>query len=126
MRSWVGTLHGVLGDMQMRRARQQMAEGVSVLKEGWADLKDETQDGEGAWEGHWFSLSSAGELRIYPDAESTELSMCIALKVVERVERSKGVDFYDFCIDLCGEERTTRMRPIDRGDMQAWLGLFTY
>ena len=49
--------------------------------------------------------------------------MIIDLKEVERVERSKGVDFYDFCIDMCGAEKTTRMRPIDRGDMQAWLGV---
>ena len=125
MLTWMGTLSTMLGDIKERKKRQQMQEGVTVLKEGWADLKDETQDGEGAWEGHWFSLNSAGELKIYPDAESTEeqLSMVIDLKEIERVERSKGVDFYDFCIDLCGAEKTTRMRPIDRGDMQAWLGV---
>ena len=125
MNSWMGTLSTMLGDIKMRKKRQQMQEGVTVLKEGWADLKDETQDGEGAWEGHWFSLNSAGELKVYPDAESTEeqLSVIIDLKEIERVERSKGVDFYDFCIDMCGAEKTTRMRPIDRGDMQAWLGV---
>lgn len=32
-------------------------------------------------------------------------------------------DFYDFCIDLIDSDKTTRMRPIDRGDMQAWLGV---
>ena len=106
-----------------------MSDGVTCLKEGWADLKDETQDGEGAWEGHWFSLNSGGELKIFPDAESTEeqVTMVIDLKEIERVERSKGVDFYDFCIDLCYRkecsDKTTRMRPIDRGDMQAWLGV---
>ena len=47
----------------------------------------------------------------------------VDLKAVERVERSKGMDYYDFCIDLIGAEKTTRMRPIDRGDMQAWLGV---
>lgn len=70
-----------------------MQEGVTVLKEGWAELKDETQDGEGAWENHWFTLKSSGELRIYPHAESTDeqLVRMIHLKNVERVERSKGM-----------------------------------
>jgi len=115
----------MLSDIQERKKRQQMQEGVTILKEGWADLKDENTDGEGAWEGHWFALNSSGELRVYPDAESTEeqLVALVDLKHVERVERSKGMDFYDFCIDLIGAEKTTRMRPIDRGDMQAWLGV---
>ena len=79
------------------------------------------QEGEGAWEGHWFTLNSGGELKVFPDAESTEEQMAVQinLKEVERVERSKGVDFYEFCIDLVGNDTTTRMRPIDRGDMQA-------
>ena len=47
------------------------------------------------------------------------MAVQINLKEVERVERSKGVDFYEFCIDLVGNDTTTRMRPIDRGDMQA-------
>ena len=70
--SWLTTLKTMLGDIQERKKRQQIAEGVTVLKEGWADLKDESGDGDGSWEGHWFSLSSAGELRVFPDAESTE------------------------------------------------------
>ena len=129
MLSWMNTLNTMLGDIRERKKRQQMSDGVTCLKEGWADLKDETQDGEGAWEGHWFSLNSGGELKIFPDAESTEeqVTMVIDLKEIERVERSKGVDFYDFCIDLCYRkecsDKTTRMRPIDRGDMQAWLGV---
>ena len=129
MLSWMNTLNTMLGDIRERKKRQQMSDGVTCLKEGWADLKDETQDGEGAWEGHWFSLNSGGELKIFPDAESTEeqVTMVIDLKEIERVERSKGVDYYDFCIDLryrkeCSD-KTTRMRPIDRGDMQAWLGV---
>ena len=123
--SWMGTLRTMLDDIQERKKRQQMAEGVTVLKEGWADLKDDAADGEGSWEGHWFVLNSAGELRVFPDAESTEEQMVVNvdLKAVERVERSKGMDYYDFCIDLIGAETTTRMRPIDRGDMQAWLGV---
>ena len=125
MLSWMNTLNTMLGDIKERKKRQQMQEGVTVLKEGWADLKDEREDGEGSWEGHWFALNSAGELRIFPDAESTEdqLVLSVDLKAVERVERSKGMDYYDFCIDLIGTEKTTKMRPIDRGDMQAWLGV---
>ncbi len=49
--------------------------------------------------------------------------LSVDLKMIERVERSKGMDYYDFCIDMIGAEKTTRMRPIDRGDMQAWLGV---
>ena len=41
----MGTLRTMLDDIQERKKRQQMAEGVTVLKEGWADLKDERQDG---------------------------------------------------------------------------------
>ena len=58
--------------LQERKKRQQISQGVTILKEGWADLKDETQDGDGAWEGHWFVLNSAGEFRVFPDAESTD------------------------------------------------------
>ena len=125
MTSWMGTLRTMLGDIQERKKRQQIAEGVTVLKEGWADLKDESFDGEGSWEGHWFALNSAGELRVFPDAESTEEQMVLSvdLKLVERCERSKGMDYYDFCIDLVSADKTTKMRPIDRGDMQAWLGV---
>ena len=125
MNSWMGTLSTMLGDIKMRKKRQQMQEGVTVLKEGWADLKDEGFEGEGSWEGHWFSLSSDGVLRVFPDAESTNEQMTceVDLKNVERVERAKGMDYYDFCIDLIGADTTTRMRPIDRGDMQAWLGV---
>ena len=60
--SWMGTLRTMLDDINERKKRQQMSEGVTVLKEGWADLKDESTDGEGSWEGHWFALNSAGEL----------------------------------------------------------------
>ncbi len=49
--------------------------------------------------------------------------MSLDLGEIDRVERSKGTDYYDFCIDLIGADATTRMRPIDRGDMQAWLGV---
>ena len=55
--------------------------------------------------------------------DEAQLVVSVDLKEVERVERSKGMDYYDFCIDLIGAESTTRMRPIDRGDMQAWLGV---
>ena len=122
---WMGTLRTMLGDIQERKVRQHKTEGVTVLKEGWADLKDESYDGEGSWEGHWFVLNSEGELRIFPDAESSDEQMVLSvdLKAIERVERSKGMDYYDFCIDMIGAEKTTRMRPIDRGDMQAWLGV---
>ena len=98
---------------------------LGATRHRWADLKDEREDGEGSWEGHWFALNSAGELRVFPDAESTEeqLVVTVDLKSIERVERSKGMDYYDFCIDLIGADTTTRMRPIDRGDMQAWLGV---
>ena len=49
--------------------------------------------------------------------------LSVDLKLIERVERSKGMDYYDFCIDLCFSDKTIKMRPIDRGDMQAWLGV---
>ncbi|KOO21906.1 myosin family protein with dil domain [Chrysochromulina tobinii] len=123
--AWMDTLRTMLGDIRERKRKQQISEGVMLLKEGWADLKDESGGGEGAWVGHWFALNSAGELRIFPDAESTQEQMVLSvdLKLIERVERSKGMDYYDFCIDLCFSDKTIKMRPIDRGDMQAWLGV---
>ena len=42
--------------------------------------------------------------------------LSVDLKLIERVERSKGMDYYDFCIDLCFSDKTIKMRPIDRGD----------
>jgi len=125
MISWMNTLNMMLGDIRERKKRQAVQGGVTILKEGWADLKDETQEGEGAWEAHWFSLNSNGELKIFRDHEASdeEVVLALDLKELERVERAKGVDFYDFCIDLISKEHTTRMRPIDRGDMQAWLGV---
>lgn len=91
--SWTSSLRTMLDDIHERKKRQQVQEGVTILKEGWADLKDETQDGEGSWLGHWFALNSSGELRVYPDAESTEEQVValVDLKHVERVERSKGM-----------------------------------
>ena len=90
---------------------------MTILKEGWADLKDETQarypeisprprardvarlreitrdgaslgvstwqEGEGAWEGHWFTLNSGGELKVFPDAESTEEQMAVQINLKE-------------------------------------------
>jgi len=125
MVSWMNTLQMMLGDIRERKKRQAQLQGVTILKEGWADLKDETVEGEGAWEAHWFSLNSGGELKIYRDHEASDEELVVQtdLKDLERVERSKGVDFYDFCIDLIAPDKTTRMRPIDRGDMQAWLGV---
>ena len=75
--------------------------------------------------GRWFVLSSDGVLSVYPDAESTQEQAVLSVDLgsVERIERSKGMDYYDFCIDLIGADATARMRPIDRGDMQAWLGV---
>ena len=125
MCAWMSTLSMMLGDIQERKKRQEKQQGVVILKEGWADLKDETQEGDGAWEAHWFSLNSQGELRVFRDHEASEeeVVLTIVLNELERVERSKGIDFYDFCIDLIGMSKTARMRPIDRGDMQAWLGV---
>lgn len=73
--AWMDTLRTMLGDIRERKRKQQISEGVMLLKEGWADLKDESGGGEGAWVGHWFALNSAGELRIFPDAESTQEQM---------------------------------------------------
>lgn len=94
----------MLGDIQERKKRQQISDGVTSLKEGWADLKDESAEGEGSWEGHWFALNSAGELRVFPDAESTEEQVValVDLKQIERVERSKGTDYctYPACANV--------------------------
>ena len=46
MTSWVGTLRTMLSDIEERKKRQQIAKGMSVLKEGWVDLKDESYEGK--------------------------------------------------------------------------------
>ena len=50
-------------------------------------------------------------------------AILIDLSAISRTERSKGLEFYDFCIDLVCDEHVVRMRPGDRGEMQAWLGV---
>ena len=90
-----------------------------------AQSADEAQQRE-AWLDLLDGLTSDGELKIC-EREGGAAKIKIKLENVQRVDRTKGEDFYDFCIDLDievgSEETTISMRPPGRTDMQSWLGV---
>lgn len=149
-RAWTSALEVMLEDVGVRKKRLAAESGAEPLKQGWADLKDESSlhDSDAVWEARWFALASDGRLRVFPhaDAAESEMTLSVDLRALSSAERSKGVDYYDHCLDLvladpsavhkgaaaAAEEGETakaparavvRMRAIDRGDMMAWMGV---
>ena len=123
---WIEAINGTIREVEAGRAREKSAGGkggVATLKEGWAGYHDPSlSDGGGGWSQRWFVATSAAQLMVYRDVGSKECET-IELADIVRVERSKGVDYYDFAIDLIGREKIRRMRPLDRSEMQTWVGL---
>ena len=106
-----------------------------MLRSGEADFRDDSEASlglggtAGLWRGAlWWELSSGGELRVL-DQEGGKLVSAVRLEHVQSVGRTRGNDFYEYCIDIdveAGgareEERTVTLRPPCRAAMAAWLG----
>lgn len=104
-----------------------------MLRSGEADFRDDSEASlglggtSGLWRGAlWWELSSGGELRVL-EQEGGKLVSAVRLEHVQSVGRTRGNDFYEYCIDIdveAGgeEERTVTLRPPGRAAMAAWLG----
>ena len=57
----------MLEDVGVRKKRLAAESGAEPLKQGWADLKDESSlhDSDAVWEARWFALASDGRLRVF-------------------------------------------------------------
>ena len=62
-----------------------------------------------------------GGIALAPGAADAE--RVLDMHAVQRVERARGVDFHEWCLDLAGPEGVTRMGAFDRSEMQTWLGV---
>ena len=122
--AWIEAINGTIREVEAGREKSAGGKGgVATLKEGWAGYHDPSlSDGGGGWSQRWFVATSAAQLMVYRDVGSKECET-IELADIVRVERSKGIDYYDFAIDLIGRDKIRRMRPVDRSEMQTWIGL---
>ena len=146
---WMEALQASLREAAAERD-EDARDGVATVKEGWARLWDSQL---GAWSARWFVLDSTQMLTIAlePDArrssvgghsgrrsrsssssdrsggaaaaEQQRVVVVVHMATVARVERSRGVDYYEYGLDLLGPEGHVRMRAPDRAEMQTWLGV---
>ena len=103
-----------------------------MLKAGFAAYRDDAELEEGGtnseWvKRQWWELTGNGILIVY-EKEGGKVVKEIQLSDVTKVDRTKGDEYYQYCIDLdvepAGkEERTITLKPPNRSDMASWLGL---
>jgi hypothetical protein len=121
---WMAALLAMLNDQKEIKAEQQAGLGFSILKGSEAGMRD---DRTGDWLAHcWWELNSTGLLTI-TDREDGQEVVKVNLEHVERVDRTKGQEYHQNCIDLDielpEEEFTLTMKPNGRTEMQSWLGI---
>ena len=129
--SWMAAL-GVLNDLREVKKEQQARTGTSMLKAGFAAYRDDAELEEGGtnseWvKRQWWELTGNGILIVYEKVGGKVVKE-IQLSDVTKVDRTKGDEYYQYCIDLdvepAGkEERTITLKPPNRSDMASWLGL---
>ena len=133
---WMVSLAAMLNDLREIKKEQQARGGKATLKSGEGDYRDDAETDAtppgtaGKWKRrYWWELMSVGELRIRDgEGASAKEVATIRLEHVSRVDRTKGNEFYDYCIDIDvevpgEEERTITLKPPGRSEMQSWLGV---
>ena len=130
--SWMAALSAMLNDLREVKKEQQARTGTSMLKAEFAAYRDDAELEEGGtnseWvKRQWWELTGNGILIVY-EKEGGKVVKEIQLSDVTKVDRTKGDEYYQYCIDLdvepAGkEERTITLKPPNRSDMASWLGL---
>ena len=134
---WMVSLAAMLNDLREIKKEQQAKGGKATLKSGEGDYRDDAETDAtppgtaGKWvkRRYWWELLSVGELRVRDgEGAAAKEVATIRLEHVSRVDRTKGNEFYDYCIDIDvevpgEEERTITLKPPGRSEMQSWLGV---
>ena len=123
---WMAAITAMMNDLREANKEREAAGGSLILKASEAAM---CNDVTGDWrERVWWELSSAGILTIL-ESEGGQPLHTVKLEDVSKVDRTKGEDFYRYCLDIdveAGpEDFTLTMRPNGRHDMTSWLAILT-
>ena len=122
---WMATLTAMLNDRREANKEREAAGGRSILKAAEAAYMN---DLTGEWaERVWWELTASGELHL-SESQGGAVMRTVALSNISKVDRTKGADFYTYCLDLDveteeGGDFTLTMRPKGKQDMLSWLNI---
>ena len=112
---------------QLRRAHQQALLAMHhfstmVLLDGWLEFKGDNDE----WSRGFFMLTIGAGLQCFEHEPDEQVSLqpleTLPLEQISCAVRAKGIDFYDWCIDVETVERDyIRVRPPSQAAMTRWL-----
>ena len=93
-----------------------------ILIDGWLEY----QGDEDEWASGFFVLTIGSGLQCFEDAvrdpADADPIETLALETITGAVRSKGIDYYDWCIDVRTDDMDyIRVRPPRQSDMSRWL-----